>query len=154
MGLYHEVGHTYQMSEFRWSGLTEVTVNISALAVQEAMGYGNRLDTPGIRSALQTYRATPIAQRSYAGISDLFLKVLMFDQLRRGFGPHFYAQLAQTFRLENALGIPEPEGELAVQQHFMITAASVTDRNLTPFFEEWGCRLTQTPVRNLPGSRT
>lgn len=35
-------------------------------------------------------------------------------------------------------GVPEPENEQAVQQHFMVTAASVSNRNLTPFFEEWG----------------
>lgn len=32
-GYYHEVGHTYQMDEIRWSGLIEVTVNLAALYV-------------------------------------------------------------------------------------------------------------------------
>lgn len=142
-GLYHEVGHTYQMSEFRWSGLTEVTVNISSLAVQEAMGYANRLDTETIRKKFADFRKTPVSERNYATINDLFLKVLMFDQLRRGFGAHFYAHLAQAFRMENAMGIPEPASDHAVQQHFMITAAKITHRNLTPFFAEWGMPLTE-----------
>lgn len=92
-GLYHEVGHTYQLNEITWAGLGEISVNIYGLAVQEAMGYPNYLDVPSTHEAVQAFRETPIAERNFAGIKNDRLKVLMFDQLRRGFGANFYAQL-------------------------------------------------------------
>lgn len=137
-GFSHEVGHTYQMKEFSYSGAIEVTVNISALAVQEAQGYPNRLDTESIRNAVASFRQTPIAERSFYAAGSGWVQLLMFDQLRRGFGTEFYAHLSQQFRIENAKGIPEPANERAVMQHFMITAATLVERNLLPFFEEWG----------------
>lgn len=141
-GLYHEVGHTYQMNENRWSGLGEITNNVSSLTVQEAQGYPNYLDVDSVREDVAIFRKTPIAQRDFEDIgSNDRLKVLMFDQLRRGFGNNFYAHLSQQFRIENAKGIPEPVSDFAVRQHFMVTAANVTRRNLTSFFEEWGVQM-------------
>lgn len=137
-GYYHEVGHTYQMKEINWPGMGEVSVNIPALAVQEAMGFPNYLDGSATLNKVKAYREIPISERDFSKISDVWLRLMMFDQLRRSFGAHFYAHLAHIFRLENAKGLPEPADTLAVQQNFMITAGKVTDRNLTPFFEEWG----------------
>lgn len=152
-GLYHEVGHTYQMNEITWSGLVERSVNLYAVAVQEALGYPNYLDESTVYPAVMAFRETPIAERDFARITNGRLKVLMFDQLRRGFGAHFYAHLFQVIRRENVLGFPEPESDLAVQQHFMRTAGSVSNRNLTPFFEEWGLPIddvTRTELARYP----
>lgn len=140
-GFYHEVGHTYQMKEFNYRGAIEVTVNIPALAVQEAQGYPNRIDSVSVRNAVAQFRETPIAERNFLGLTNGWVQLLMFDQLRRGFGADFYARLSQQFRLVNAKGTPEPPTDLAVMQHFMITAATVAERDLTPFFEEWGMPL-------------
>ncbi|PQP78133.1 hypothetical protein C6B38_07985 [Spiroplasma sp. ChiS] len=38
-GLWHETGHTYQTEQYKWTDLTEVTVNISALFIQEKSNY-------------------------------------------------------------------------------------------------------------------
>ncbi|CAI8987312.1 hypothetical protein EMIT0196MI5_80054 [Pseudomonas sp. IT-196MI5] len=152
-GLYHEVGHTYQPYEVRWSSMTEVSVNISSLAVQEALGFPNALDDTPTRNAVAEFRKTPIADRDYASISNVWLKLLMLDQLRRGFGGNFYAQLAQQFRTENSAGIPEPETALGIQRHFMLTSGKVANRNLTRFFEEWGMPLddaTRSELAKLP----
>lgn len=152
-GYYHEVGHTYQMKELNWKGMIEVTVNISSLAVQEAMGFPNYLDGSATVNKVKAYREIPIAERNFGTISDVWLRLMMFDQLRRGFGTHFYAQLAHHFRLENAQGLSEPADVIAVQQHFMVTAGKITDRNLTPFFEEWGLPIddeTRLQLAKLP----
>ncbi|MHC8400109.1 M60 family metallopeptidase [Pseudomonas sp. MDT1-17] len=151
-GLYHEVGHTYQ-PEARWAGMGEVSVNLSSLAVQEALGFPNTLDDTPTRNAVAEFRKTPIADRNYSSISNVWLKLLMLDQLRRGFGGNFYAQLSQQFRIENSAGIPEPETAPAVQRHFMLTAGKVANRNLTRFFEEWGMPLdaaTRSELAKLP----
>ena len=137
-GLYHEIGHTYQMREITWLGLIEKSVNLYAVAVQEAMGYPNYLDTPAVYQTVMAYREIPKAERDLSTMKSDRLTVLMFDQLRRGFGANFYARLFQVIRRENVCGLPEPETNLAVKQHFIRTAARVSNRNLTPFFEEWG----------------
>lgn len=152
-GYYHEVGHTYQMKELNWQGMIEVTVNLSSLAVQEAMGFPNYLDGSATINKVKAFREIPIAERNFGTISDVWLRLMMFDQLRRSFGEHFYAHLAHNFRLENAQSLPEPVDAIAVQQHFMVTAGKVTDRNLTPFFEEWGLPIndeTRTKLAKFP----
>ena len=152
-GLYHEVGHTYQMSEITWLGLVEKTVNLYAVAVQEALGYPNYLDEPGVYSVVMAYREIPKAERDLSTMKSDKLTVLMFDQLRRGFGANFYARLFQVIRRENVCGLPEPETNLAVKQHFIRTAARVSNRNLTPFFEEWGIPMddvTRTELAKYP----
>ncbi|WP_426624025.1 M60 family metallopeptidase [Leifsonia sp. McL0607] len=133
-GLWHEVGHTYQSPQYTWQDLVEVTVNISSLARQEAGGWPSRLDTNTYRSMLAQFRLTPAESRSYDGISDLFLKVLMFDQLRRAFGVDFYPRLHQEYRVARATGVPFGDG----RQTFMRTAARVATRDLSRFFAEWG----------------
>lgn len=141
---YHEVGHTYQMKEFNWKGQGEVTVNISSLAVQEAMGFPNYLDGVATTNKVKAYREIPIAERNFATISDVWLRLMMFDQLRRGFGNNFYARLTQIFRTENALALAESVDDFAVQQHFILTAAKLTGRNLAPFFDDWGVKMDDT----------
>ncbi|MCI0155445.1 M60 family metallopeptidase [Leifsonia shinshuensis] len=133
-GLWHEVGHTYQTPLYTWPGLGEVTVNISALAIQEAGGWKSRLDTSGYRAMLTAFRSTPQESRGYDGITDEFLKVLMFDQLRRAFGEDFYPRLSQELRVARATGalLGEP------QQAFMRLSSRVAGRDLSRFFGEWG----------------
>ncbi|MBF4576711.1 M60 family metallopeptidase [Frondihabitans sp. VKM Ac-2883] len=155
-GFWHEIGHTYQPQDIRWGGMTEVTVNISALAVQESMGYANRLDDASTRAKVAEFRKTPVGQRNHASISDLFVKVLMFDQLRRSFGDDFYPRLAQEWRVEKALGMSPATGDAALQQHFARTASKIADRNLAPFFDQWGIALTaetRAELATLPALR-
>ncbi|MGK9148202.1 M60 family metallopeptidase [Plantibacter flavus] len=135
-GLWHEIGHTYQPSIVRdGGGLGEVSVNISALYVQERLGYPSRVDSAGIRNGFAAFRQTPIGERAYNKISDLFLKVFMFDQLRRAFGDDFYAQLAQEIRMQDARGY---DRAYAGHDRFIWEASRIADRDLTPFFREWG----------------
>ena len=152
-GFYHEVGHTYQMDEMNLGGLGEITNNVSSVYVQEIMGYPNYLDEASTKTNVMKFRETPIAERNFGGITNGRLKVFMFDQLRRGFGSNFYGRLTQKARLDNAMGLPEPVGNLAHEQYFMVTAAQVTQRNLTPFFEEWGLPIesaTRTELEKFP----
>ncbi len=133
-GLWHEIGHTYQAPQYTWTGLGEVTVNISSLAIQEAGGWTSRLDASKYRSMLAEFRRTPQESRSYDGITDEFLKVLMFDQLRRAFGEDFYPRLSQEFRVARATGVPLGES----RQAFMRMSSRAASRDLSRFFGEWG----------------
>lgn len=140
-GLWHEIGHTYQTRQYQWENTGEVLVNISSLAVQERLGFGNRLDSGALRRQLADFQRQPVSMRRYADIKDLFLRVLMFDQLRRAFGEHFYPRLSQVYRLRALDNLPDAGDDASRQQLFALLSSQVADRNLAPFFEQWGITL-------------
>lgn len=141
--LWHEVGHTYQPDWMLWAGLNEVTVNIPSLVNQEREGAPSRIDTPAVRAKAAAYFALPQDQRDLDQ-QDEWLRLLVFDQLRRAFGEDFYARMAQQVRVDRKLGAPvvPMSDTVASQQHFARTAASVAGRDLSDFFTKWGIGLT------------
>jgi hypothetical protein len=145
-GFWHEVGHTYQMPASTWDGQGEVSVNISALAVQHALGAGNRLDTK--RDLVEAFFAQPVGERTYAG-EDLFVRLLMYDQLRRAFGDHFYPRLNQELRVANALGELDLGTSQATVDSFATVAGRLADRDLRPFFEQWGIPIGEQAAADL-----
>ncbi len=42
-GMWHEIGHTYQMERMDWHDMVEVTVNIYSLRAQKAFGQRRRI---------------------------------------------------------------------------------------------------------------
>lgn len=150
-GLWHEIGHTYQTPQYNWSGLGEVTVNISSLYVQQKLVGGNsRVDQPDLITKMKQLFATPIANKDYNNQSDLFVKVAMFWQLQMAFGDNFYPTLSQLYRT-NHLGVSDK------QQDFVQITSKLVNRNLLPFFEKWGVQVsdeTKAIVSQLPPLKT
>ncbi|MBH8622814.1 M60 family metallopeptidase [Spiroplasma sp. hyd1] len=131
-GLWHEIGHTYQTPQYQWNGLTEVTVNISALYVQQKLFNANRLDTPSQITKIKDHFAQSDQQRNFDDISDLFTKLAMFWQLQMAFGNNFYPTLSQYYRL-----LPfsdNPGTNVEKQQLFIEMTSQVSNCNLAPFF--------------------
>lgn len=145
-GFWHEVGHTYQTPAYTWGGQEEVSVNVSALAVQHAIGAGNRLD--GKRGVVDAFFAQPVGERTYAG-ADLFVRALMYDQLRRAFGGQFYPRLNQELRVANALGELDLGTSQAKIDTFATVAGRLADRDLRPFFEQWGIPIGEQAAAEL-----
>jgi hypothetical protein len=141
-GLWHEIGHTYQTPQYLWSGLTEVTVNISSLYVQKKLGFGSRLDDDDQQTDLAAFFATPVGLRDFDAVDSLWVKLMLFDQLRRGFGDSFFPRLSQEYRLLVAEGVADPGDDAAKKQLFIRMASKVANRDLTPFFREWGIDVT------------
>lgn len=148
---WHEVGHTYRPDWARWDAVSESSVNISALSRQESLGAPNRLDTAAMRKQLADFRKTPIGQRSFDDIESSFLKTLMFDQFRRAFGEDVYARATQQVRVDRAFGAPAPTTDDAKRTDFERIMAKATNRNLIPFFEEWGVPMTAEVREELAG---
>ncbi|MBT1544224.1 M60 family metallopeptidase [Curtobacterium aurantiacum] len=151
-GFWHEVGHTYQTPAYNWAGMGEVVVNTSVLDVQHAISGENRLDRQSA-SAVAAYFAKPLDERAYHS-QDGWVKILTFDQLRRSFGEHFYPRLNQALRTGLALGeVSTPDNGDSKHQLFARTAATIADRDLRPFFAEWGFPLsaeTSAALAELP----
>lgn len=138
--LSHEIGHTYQSPQYNWGGMTEVTVNISSVFIQERLTGSNQFDSAELGKALAKFRTTPVGKRNFASASNVFLKTLMFDQLRRAFGEHFYPRLSVLYRQLHRDGLKLPT-DAAKQQRFILSASQVADRDLQPFFDAWGLRM-------------
>lgn len=134
-GLWHELGHTYQTPAYNWGGQGEVAVNISALEVQLQKGWTSRLDR--MQGEFATFFSKPVDERRYAQ-GGLWARLLMYDQLRRSFGPEFYPRLNQELRVMTTLGELQPRSDADKIDAFALTSARLADRDLTEFFRQWG----------------
>jgi hypothetical protein len=144
-GPWHEAGHQRQLTPMTWglgTAMREVTVNLYALAVQEALdGRASRLDE--YDAVIKAYLSQPY--RDYNLMKDAFHKVVMLWQLRTTFGPGYYPQLHQLYRL-----MPDPplrEAEKA--QRFMIETSLLAGVDLTPFYDRWGLHATTSTLIRL-----
>ncbi|MFJ4158610.1 M60 family metallopeptidase [Microbacterium testaceum] len=151
-GIWHEVGHTFQAPAYRWSGLMEVTVNISALALQHRLTGQNRLDDEADRKdRAAQYLQRPLAERDHAQLTaeDPFLGLYLFEQLRRSFGDGFYPALNQAYRVRRIRGLSMPEPDQDKKDLFAEIASRVADRDLGPFFTQWGVPVSASVLSSL-----
>jgi hypothetical protein len=149
--LWHEIGHTYQNPNYDFRGTSEMTVNISSLAVQVALGVSPKTD--GWEAGMTEFLASPLETRDYSKIDHTSMGLWMLDQLRRGFGPHFYAHLHQELRVLTARGELPAGTDSDKKQILALYSARVADRDLTPFFDQWAYPLddaTRTAMAKLP----
>jgi len=151
-GIWHEVGHTFQTPSYTWSGLGEVTVNISSLALQQRHTGHHRLDEwPEAKDRIAQYFAQPVADRSFAQLTDEnpFYPLFLFDQLRQSFGEGFYPAVDQAYRVRRIRGLSMPASDQDKKDLFAQVASQVADRDLGPFFTAWGVPLTASVLSAL-----
>lgn len=144
-GPWHESGHQRQVGPMTWwvgTGMSEVMVNLYAMAVQEVLeGRASRLD--GVYPATKIYLQQLF--RDYNAIGDAFEKLVMLWQLRLTFGTTFYPQLHQCYRLMQDI----PATEVDKAQRFMTETSLLAGIDLTPFYDRWGLYATMATVRRL-----
>jgi hypothetical protein len=137
---WHETGHTYQTPQYKWSGVGEVTVNISSIAVQLSTGAKSNLESTATAKAITAYLAKPDATRIYDDETDAFVKLGMWDGLRAAYGDDFYPRLNQQYRAEAAAGVASPTDTAGMEKRFMKTASAIAGEDLTAYFAKWGLR--------------
>jgi len=142
-GPWHEVGHTYQTDMLNWSGLGEVTNNISSMSVQRYFGNRSRLEEDKVYDKVFKYLEQ--TNKDYNQIDDVFVKLAMFWQLDLAYGKDFYPSLYKAYRELNE----RPGSDADKQQRFIRLASKTANRNLTPFFEKWGLSVTQETKQQL-----
>ncbi|KIO77757.1 hypothetical protein TH53_07450 [Pedobacter lusitanus] len=147
-GPWHELGHQHQMM-WRWGALGEVTVNLYSLYVQRALTPSiNRLVKDGVWPKAFTYLGKADGTKDYNGsqsytnsLTDLFIRLCMFQQLTLAYGDNFYKTLAKDMRIEN----PALANDDARMRYFMLKACNISGKNLSNFFKKWGLNLS-TPA--------
>ena len=145
-GIWHETGHTHQQRSWTWGSISEISVNMFSLYVQEKFGLPSRLGTIEGGETDTTFEKARkyIAQRNKnylaeneADYNELFSKLVMFYQLKSVYGWDSIKKLHQYFRkqpyLEN-----ENETDAAKANKFVYAMCVVTKNNLIPFFKKWG----------------
>ncbi|MDN3185243.1 putative mucin/carbohydrate-binding domain-containing protein [Enterococcus faecalis] len=138
-GLWHEIGHTYQTPQYKFEGMGEVTVNLSANYIKKKMGLGDR--TADVKEKVAEYLSRPKEERNYLLVDNLFVKLSMLWTLQRVFGDEFYALVSQEYRSMTENELPSDETEDRIQK-MIRTFSKVANRNLAPYFDEWGLDIT------------
>ena len=139
-GPWHELGHHHQQASYHWTGLSEVTVNIYSLYVQEMLGKTPELKSRGTWPAVASYLAQANASKNFDAIEDLFVKLAMFRQLQLAFGNQFIKDLHKYTR-ENKLSSSSTDA--AKKDFLMIAASKISKKNLSLFFQKWGFSATE-----------
>lgn len=138
--IWHETGHIHQPRTWTWDSLTEINTNLWSLYVQEAMGQPSRL------SQDDGSGKSPLAQaRDYlaAGAPDyladdydtLFIRLVMFHQLRRAYGWELFANLNRTARADP---LPWDATTQDKADWMVVKLCVIVGHDLRPFFARWG----------------
>jgi chitodextrinase len=142
--LWHEVGHTYQPSATIWDDKAgEQSMEIAGIAVVEKASGGNYAGSTHWNKTIE-FRNAPIAERDFSTLPKYSeAAIMMFEQLRRAFGDDFYARMFRDIRHAEAVGKPD---RFDGRAQFAWLAASTAQRDLGPFFAEWGFQLDDEAV--------
>lgn len=142
-GIWHELGHTYQVESMNWYDLDEVAVNIFSMRAQKALGQRSRLEKN--QDYTRIFKYLDQNQTKDFDQQDEFVRLGMFWQLELAFGEDFYPNLHRLYREEGKL----LETEQEKRQYFILSASKISQTNLVPFFEKWGIQVTDATDKQL-----
>lgn len=143
-GIYHELGHQHQQTPYKAEDMTEVTVNIYALAVNAAFAkkYGQvpRLHEPDDDTGLTPWQSVldKIGTKGLSYFDDLdpYEKLVMFEQLRLSFDD-FWPELHQLVRKEQPDGGEYTDSKLR-HRNMVVLSSRAAGYDLIDFFTAWG----------------
>lgn len=146
-GMWHELGHEHQQFAYKPAVLTEVSVNLYALAVGRALGDQPRLTVPDSKTGLTPYQsALPklgAAGVDYASTFGAYEKLVMLNQLTLGFGADFWPRLHRLIRRENPpTEWDAPDATEVRFGYLALYTSRVAGADLTAFYDRWGVPLT------------
>lgn len=153
-GAWHELGHMRQQQAWKWSTLGEVTVNIYTMAAERAIGGGGatRLKGAPTTNAMH-FLALTNPDKDFNANTQMadgnFTRLFMFHQLWLAFGDPFYIKLHQQTRLEK----PVLSADADKMRYFMLKACTISGKDLTYFFREWGFRVDASVYAEIAALR-
>jgi hypothetical protein len=139
-GAWHELGHNFQMDAFMPSNFVEVTNNIFSVMMdlietnnnQTESFYKNNVACFYTNGKLNEYFGNSSEKYQKA---DVFLQLVMFDQLRQKFGFKIFRDMMIEARNAPESSLPTTDEERF--DYLVVTASKVTGCNLIPFFDKW-----------------
>jgi len=149
-GLFHEMGHSHQRSDWTFGGTGEVTVNLFTLyAIERACG----LDAQQARdftdeSALQIMKDHAAnGARFSIWKRQPFLALQMYFQLQRAFGWDAYKNVFAEYRALKQSERPKNDDEKRDQ--WLIRMSRTVGHDLGPFFDAWGVPVSDQARREV-----
>lgn len=153
-GLYHELGHNHQHSDWTFDGTVEVTCNLFTLYIHDEV-----CDRPRTDSKRWLEKHSSDAARYVArGASfetwkrEPFTALAMYMQLQQAFG---WETFRRVFAEYHGLGAAErPRGDGQKRDQWLVRFSRACGRDLGPFFESWGVPTSEEArrlVADLPG---
>lgn len=143
-GIWHELGHTHQQASWTWESLSEISVNLFPLYIQEKLGIPSRLlsSESGENGATTIARADEYKMRQgknyiqeASNYDEHFVKLVMFDELRRSYGWSLFTSIFKHFRSHP---LPSEASEEDRVDAFILAACVISKDDLRPFFDRWG----------------
>lgn len=145
-GIWHETGHTHQQRSWTFGAVTEISVNIFSLYVQEKFGQPSRLNTKMGGDKMKPFDSARLyldnPNKDFlvinkADYSEFFSKLVMFHQLKAVYGWNVYKNLHKHFRKQPYVYDPK-ETDQDKANKFVYAMCVMTKNNLIPFFDKWG----------------
>lgn len=136
-GLWHEIGHNFQNTKWKWSELTEVTCNLNIFSWYcRFLGYwaeGSRLDQ--FKATVENYVVnTPNDKKNNSSDLDVGQLLVPFVQLAYGIDWGVYKYLG----IQNRTSKEATGDDQAKRDFFAKRVCEYANANLLPFFEDWG----------------
>ncbi|CAN5475670.1 hypothetical protein BH10ACI3_BH10ACI3_22380 [soil metagenome] len=156
-GIWHETGHTQQQNSWTWGSITEISVNMFSLYVQEKFALPSRLGTKEGGETLTTFEKARryVAQpnKNYldeneADYNELFSKLVLFYQIKSVYGWDAFKRLHQYFRKQPFVD-DENETDADKANKFVYAMCIVTKNNLIPFFKKWGLSVDAVTTKKV-----
>ena len=150
-GHFHELGHNHQVGDWTFDGTVEVTCNLFSLYCMETLcgkppGQGHDAMKPdAVDKRLRGYLSG--ADKFTRWKSDPFLALIMYHQLRVGFGWETYKKVFAEYR-----DLPKdqrPKNDEEKHDQWMMRFSKAAGKNLGPFFEAWGVPTSSTARNSL-----
>lgn len=154
-GLFHEMGHNHQITDWTFDGTVEVTENLFSLYAFEKLCNSDPLEA---HPALAKGEWIRNMNRYFANGAqfgqwkrDPFVGLIMYIQLKNAFG---WEPFVKTFREYQQLSDRErPVSDDQKRDQWMVRFSKTVGKNLGPFFQAWGIPTSQKArdsIQNLP----
>lgn len=136
-GLFHELGHNHQVSDWTFEGTGEVTVNLFTLhALETVCGLPPGAGHEGLAKPEPMLAHIAAGAPFEAWKRDPFLALRMYFQMRQAFGWETYKKVFAEYR-----ALPReqrPKGDAQERDQWMVRFSLTAGCDLGPFFEKWG----------------
>lgn len=147
-GLWHENGHNFQQSKWKWGSQGEVSCNINIFKwYYKKLGYwaeGSRLDA--FKGVTENYVSKNIDGKDFEKRSG-DEQICPYIQLSYGLGWGVYKYLG----IQNRVSKDYENSDQGKKDFFAKRVAEYAGANMLPFFDDWGFTLSQGARRYIVG---
>jgi hypothetical protein len=151
-GIFHELGHNHQVSDWTFEGTGEVTCNLFSFYVYDKLCGVKPRDyvhggsgTPVIQFHKKYFATgTPSFERWQR---EPFTALCMYAQMQDAFGWEPYQKVFAEYRRLPAAQRPRTEQDKRDQ--WMVRMSQAVGRNLGPFFSRWQIPVSDAALRSI-----